>query len=196
MSKINDAGTIREAVGIFFDTKHLHEAVDELESSGFDRADLGLLAGEFTVKQRLGEFYNEINESADHADGPRTAFVADKSMGDTVHGLFGTLFIVGTTVASGAMVASAAVLGGGLLAAAAGAVALAGVTGGAISLIIRKSDAEYIEEQVDKGHLLLFVRTTNTERESRALDILSRHGGYDAKVYEAPATLHDAVANR
>lgn len=125
----NGGRIVREAVGIFFDSKHLHEAVEELESSGFNRASLGLLAGELTVKQKLGDFYTEINESADRPDGPRTAFVADKSMGDTVHAFIGTLFFVGTSVASGAIVASAAVLGGGLLAAAAGAVALAGITG-------------------------------------------------------------------
>jgi len=191
----NDVPTIREAVGIFIDSKHLHEAVDALESSGFDRADLGLLAGEFTVKQKLGEFYTEINESADRPDGPRTAFVADKSMGDTVHALIGSLFIVGTTVASGAIVASAAVLGGGLLAAITGAVALAGITGGAMSLIIHESDAEFLEEQVDEGHLLLFVRTENAEREAQALEILSKHGVLDAKIYEAPATEHITTVN-
>ena len=193
MSNKNDIQTVREAVGIFFDSQHLHEAVDELESSGFDLAKLGLLAGEHTVKQKLGEFYTEINESADSSDGPRTAFVADKSMGDTVHAFIGSLFIVGTTVASGAIVASAAVLGGGLLAALAGAAALVGVTGGALSLIIHESDAEYLEEQVDEGHLLLFVRTEHSDQEESALDILSRHGAYDARVYEAPATKEDAA---
>jgi hypothetical protein len=43
---------------------------------------------------------------------PSTAFVADKSMGDTVHALIGSFFFVGIAVASGAVVASAAVLGG------------------------------------------------------------------------------------
>ena len=99
MSKEKEATTVREAVGIFFDSKHLHEAVDELKSSGFELAELGLLAGQFTVKQKLGEFYTEINESVDSPDGRRTAFVADKSMGDTVHALIGSLFFVGTTVA-------------------------------------------------------------------------------------------------
>ena len=192
MDNKNDAPTLREAVGIFFDGKHLHAAIDELESSGFDLAKLGLLAGEYTVKQQLGEFYTEINKSADSPDGPRTAFVADKSMGDTAHALIGGLFFVGTTVASGAIVASAAVLGGGLLAAAGGAVAILGLTGGALSLIIHQSDAEYLEEQIDEGHLLLFVQTENSEQEQVVLDILTKHGAFDAKVYQAPAVNHDA----
>ncbi len=187
MSTENSAPTVREAVGTFFDSKHLHEAVDELVSSGFNFDDVGLLAGQYTVKQHLGEFYNEVNESANSSEGPSTAFVAEKSMGDTLHGFLGTLFFVGTTAASGAVVASAAVLGGGLLAAAAGAVALVGITGGAMSLIIHQSDAEHLEEQVDEGHLLLFVRTENADEEAKAVDILSRHGAFEAKVYEAPA---------
>jgi hypothetical protein len=186
MGPQDKAPTVREAVGIFFDSKHLHDAVDELVSSGFNLDDLGLLAGQCTVRQRLGEFYNEINESADTSEGPSTAFVADKSMGDTVHAYLGTLFFVGTTAASGAVVASAAVLGGSLLPAVAGA-AVVGAIGGALSLIIRQSDAEHLEEQVDEGHLLLFVRIEDADEETRAVDILSGHGAFEAKVYEAPA---------
>ena len=193
MTTKDDARSMREAVGIFFDSQHLHEAVDELESCGFDLADLGLLAGEYTVKQQLGEFYNEINELTDGPGGPRTAFVAKKSMGDTVHAMIGSLFFVGTTVASGAIVASAAVLGGGLLAAVGGAVVLIGVTGGALSLILHKSDAEYLEEQVDEGHLLLFVRTEDSEREKVALDVLAKHCAFDAKIYQVPAIKKDAA---
>lgn len=185
MARKKPAQHVREAVGIFFDTQSLHEAVDELEASGFERRQLGLLAGKYTVKEKLGDFYNEINESADSEEGPQTAFVADKSIGDTVHAWFGTLFFAGTTIASGAIVASAAVLGGALLAAVGGAVALAG-TGGALSLIIHESDAEYLEQQVDEGHLLLFVRAKDPEREIVALETLARHGAFEPKVYEVP----------
>jgi hypothetical protein len=186
MGSNKDEATVREAVGIFFDSEHLHEAVDELMSAGFSFEDLGLLAGQHTVRQRLGEFYNEVNESADSSEGPSTAFVAEKSMGDTVHAFLGTLFFVGTTAASGAVVASAAILGGSLLPAVAGAAAV-GAIGGALSLIIHQGDAEHLEEQVDEGHLLLFVRTTDADEESKAVDILTRHGAFEPKVYEAPA---------
>jgi len=186
MTSKHNQSTVREAVGIFFESKHLHEAVDELVSVGFDFADLGLLAGQYTVKQRLGDFYNQINESADSDAGPSTAFVANESMGDTVHAFLGTLFFAGTTAASGAVVASAAVLGGSLLPAVAGAAAL-GAIGGALSLIIHQSDAEHLEEQVDEGHLLLFVRTQDSDEETKAVEILSRHGAYEARIYEVPA---------
>ena len=183
---------VREAVGVFFDAETLHAAVDELEESGFTYEQLGLLAEENTIAKRLGEFYTRINESAEADGGPRIAFVADKSMGDTVHAFLGTLFIVGTTVASGAVVASAAILGGALLAALAGAAALGGV-GAVMSLILRESDAEELEQQVDEGHLLLFVRVQGAESEEKALEVLSRHGAFDAKVYTAPSASRHAA---
>ncbi len=64
MDRTEGARTIREAVGIFFDSRHLHEAVDELLAGDFDRSQLGLLAGEYSVKSQLGEFYTQINASA------------------------------------------------------------------------------------------------------------------------------------
>lgn len=185
-------GLVREAVGIFFDADSLHAAVDELVAAGLSYDRFGLLAGEYTVRQRLGDYYTRINESAESESGPRTAFVAEESMGDTVHAFLGSLFFVGTTLASGAVVASAAILGGGLLAALGGAAALGGVAA-AMALTLREGDAEYLEQQVDEGHLLLFVRTDDAEYERQALDILSKHGAYDAKIYSAPAAKHAAA---
>lgn len=186
MSRNDEKRKVREAVGTFFDGRHLHEAVDELRSAGFGYDDLGLLAGQYTVRTKLGDFYNEINESADSSDGPATAFVADESVGDTVHAFLGTLFFVGTTAASGAVVASAAVLAGALLPAVAGAAAL-GAVAASMALIIHQSDAEHLEEQVDEGHLLLFVRTRDDASEARAVDILTRHGAFEARVIDAHA---------
>jgi hypothetical protein len=187
MNKKSSKPLVREAVGIFFDSDSLHEAVDELLASGFSLEQIGLLAAESAVGVCLGDYYTQrINESVDADGGPRTAFVAEKSMGDTIHAYFGSLFFVGTTVASGAVVASAAILGGALLAALSGAVALGGIAA-AMALILHEGDAEYLEQQVDEGHLLLFVRADDAAHEKKALGILSKHGAFDAKVYAAPA---------
>jgi hypothetical protein len=176
---------IREAIGIFFDADKLEEAIHELLSSGFDHKDLGLLAGEHTVRQTLGHLYTDTNQYAGDADAPRVAFVRKKSLGDALHAWAGSLFFAGATTAAGAAVVSAAVLGGGLLAAAAGGVAL-GAIGAALALIIHESDAEYLEQQVDEGHVLLFVRTRDTDHEKRALEVLSKHSGFDVRIYSVP----------
>ena len=49
--------TIREAVGVFHDPASLQEAIDELLSSGFDRAEVSLLAGEHAVEEKLRHRY-------------------------------------------------------------------------------------------------------------------------------------------
>ena len=180
-----DSALVREAVGAFVDADKVHEAIDELLRSGFHHEELGLLAGEFTVRQSLGEFYAQTNRFAESAEAPTTAFVAKESMGDTVHALIGTLFFAGSTVAAGAAVASAGILGGGLLAAVTGAAAIGGV-GALLGLIIHESDAEALEQQVEEGHLLLFARVTDPVREELAVQILQRHTPIEVRVVAAP----------
>lgn len=176
---------IREAVGVFFDAEHLSNAIDELLSSGFEHKHLGLLAGEHTVRQALGHLYEEANESSGDVDAPNVAFVRKKSMGDALHAWLGSLFFTGATTAAGAAVVSAAVLGGALASAATGVVAI-GAVGAALALVIHESDAEYLEQQVDEGHVLLFVRLIDAEHEKLATEILARHSHFDVKVCDVP----------
>ena len=45
--------TIHEAVGIFVDRPHLEDALIDLRNAGFDKEEIGLLAGERAVKRSL-----------------------------------------------------------------------------------------------------------------------------------------------
>ncbi|MEZ5489152.1 MAG: hypothetical protein R3F50_02390 [Gammaproteobacteria bacterium] len=182
MSEPSTIAPIREAVGIFFGSEKLEETIQDLQDAGFQHDEIGLLAGKFTVRQKLGHLYEEINEDSADPEAPDTAFVAKKSVGDTVHALVGTLYMTGAAVAGGAVVASAGILGGAVAAAAATTAVFSGI-GALLAVIIHESDAEYLEEQVDEGHLLLFVRTRDEEKEKLALEILSRHAAYDPRVY-------------
>ncbi|MEX2468213.1 MAG: hypothetical protein WD396_00520 [Pseudohongiellaceae bacterium] len=180
----NDANSVvtREAVGIFFDSKKLEEAIRDLQQAGFEHKEIGLLAGEHTVKDKLGHVYAEYHHDTDDDEGPKTAFVHKEAVGDTVHALLGTLYFVGAAVAGGAVVASAGILGGAVAAAVATTAVFGGV-GALLGSIIHESDAEFLEEQVDEGHLLLFVRTNGAEKERLALDVLNRRSAFDAKIY-------------
>ena len=175
--------TVREAIGIFFDVKHLEAAIKDLRASGFKHDELGLLAGEDSVAQSLGEWYTRTNTYTDASQAPETAFVKKESLGDTFRSLSGALVFTGATTAMGIAVASAGIFGGAVLAAATGAVGVLTV-GILIGAIIHQSDAEYLEEQVDEGHILLFVRVDNGDEEKKAVAILTRHAGYDARVHE------------
>lgn len=183
MSKDDSSRQVREVIGIFADGNHLKAAIDELASSGFSKDRIGLMASEYAVEQSLGDLFTRINETRDPSKAPATAFVAAESVGNTARSLGGGLFFAGSTAALGAAVASAAVLGGALLPAVAGAAAV-GAMGALLGSVIRQSDAEYLEGQVDMGHLLLFVRADDVARQEKAMEILSRNSAQDVRVHE------------
>ena len=53
----NDSLGPCEVVGIFHAADDLEDAIDELMHSGFDRAELSLLASEDAVAEKLSHFY-------------------------------------------------------------------------------------------------------------------------------------------
>ena len=178
--------TVREAVGIFHRPEDLQGAIDELLSSGFDRAELSLLASEHAVEEKLGHRYEKVSALADDPTVPRSAYVSTEAIGGAEGGLIGGLTYVGAVVAAGAIVAS-----GGTLAAVITAAALAGGTGGLIGSVLAKwvgdRHAHYLQEQIDRGGLLLWVRTWNVEDEKRAVEILKKHSGGEVHVHALPA---------
>ena len=163
-----------EVVGIFHTTDDLELAVEELLSSGFDRAELSLLAGEVAVAKKLGGYYRPAGEMADDPAVPRAVFVSTAAIGDAEGGLIGGLAYLGATVAVGAVVMS-----GGALAVTIAAAILAGGTGGLIGSALARwvgnHHAAYLREQIENGGLLLWVRAWNESDEKRALEIVSKH---------------------
>jgi hypothetical protein len=181
------AATTREAVGVFHDREAFQDALDELTSSGFDRAALSLLASQETVEQKLGHAYHRVGEVEGNNSVPRAAYADDHSIAEARTGAIGGLAYIGAVAAAGVVVAS----GGGLAAAIAGA-AIAGGGGGLLGSIasnfIGKTHADNLQAQLDKGGLLLWVATANAKEEKRALEILRKHGGQDVHVHALPVS--------
>jgi hypothetical protein len=171
-----EKGAVRacEVVGVFHTADDLESAVDELLSSGFDRAELSLLAGENAVVSKLGGYYPAAGEMADDPAVPRTAFVSSAAIADAEGGLIGGLAYVGATVAVGSVVMS-----GGALAATIAIAILAGGTGGLIGSALARwvghHHAAYLNDQIDNGGLLLWARAWNSADEQRALAIMKNH---------------------
>jgi hypothetical protein len=73
----------------------------------------------------------------------------------------------------------------------AAAVTAAAIGGGLLSTALGhwldRRDAEWVQEQLDRGGLLLWVRTPDAERERRAVEILRRHSAHDVHVHQLPA---------
>lgn len=176
---------VREAVGVFDNANTLEAAIDELESSGFDRADISLLAGVEAVEAKLGHRYEKAKDVEDNPSVPTAAYVSRDAIADAEGALTGSLIYLGAVPLVGAIVAS-----GGTVAAAIAAAAIGGLIGGMIGLglstFIDKHHEDYLKEQLKRGGLLLWVRTRDAAHEARATDILSRHSGRDVHVHGLP----------
>ena len=163
-----------EVVAVFHTAESLESAVDELLSSGFDRAGISLLASERAVEAKLGHRYRRTSELIDMDGVPRTAFVSSAAIGDAEGGLIGGLAYVGATVAAGM-----AVVAGGALAVTIAAAVVAGGAGGlvgaALANWVGQHHAAFFEEQLDHGGLLLWVRSRSPAQEERAAAILDKH---------------------
>jgi len=176
---------VREAVGVFDSAETLVAAVDELLISGFDRAELSLVASEPAVQEKLGHMYDKVRDLEDDAAVPRDAYVSIESIGDAEGVLIGGLMYVGAMAAAGSIVAS-----GGTLAVAITGAAMLGGAGGGIGLILANwvgnHHADYLQDQLERGGLLLWVRTWDETHEKRATDILSKHSAHDVHVHGLP----------
>jgi hypothetical protein len=177
------APPVREAVAVFDDSETLFDAIDELESSGFDREDLSLLAGKNTVEEKLGHVFKRVEDLEDDPDAPRQAFISPESVGDAKGWAIGGLLYVGGVSAAGAVVAS-----GGTLLAAALAASVVGGAGGLIGTVlaqwIQHDYSAYLQDQIDRGGLLLWVHLPARDHEQRALEILRRHSAHNVHVHE------------
>lgn len=188
MPTLQKSRTVREVVGVFHGADELQAAIDELLQSGFHRAELSLLASEDTVAKKLGHHYRKVSSLADDPIIPRAAYVSPEAIGGAEGGLIGVLMYVGAVAAAGAIVAS----GGTLTAAILGA-ALTGGAGGLIgSLLARwvgEEHGRHLQDQVDRGGLLLWVRTWDARDEERAMRILKNDLGDEVHVHALPAVI-------
>lgn len=175
--------TTREVVATFFDAGALEQAVTALKAAGFGKNEISAVAGAHTVKEALSGHYQESDEQSGEPGAPKTAFVGRESVGDAVHAILGAFYFTGATVAAGALLATVGALASPVVTAVAAAVAVGGI--GALTVQqIGKNEAEYLQEEIDRGHLLLFVRTANPARERQASEILKQHAGFEPHVLE------------
>ncbi len=173
---------VREAVGVFHNAMAFEAAIDHLERSGFDRADISVLASEHAITEKLGHRYERASELEDDAAVPRATFVERESLVEGQSLIIGGLAYVGALAAIGAVVSS----GGTALTAflAAGLVGgSGGLLGTAFATRLGQKRADHITDQLVHGGLLLWVRLRDEEHEARALKILREHAGDDVHAH-------------
>lgn len=177
---------IREAVGVFHDEKTLQDAADELMISGFDRSFLSILAGHRTIEKTLGHRYERVADLEDEPGLPRLAYIGPDSRTEAMGAISGGLAYVGAIAAAGSVVASGGAIASVILAAAAVGGA-GGLIGAALARFIGRHHARYLEDHIDHGGILLWVRTMDEAHEKRAVEILTRHSADDVHVHAFPA---------
>jgi len=173
---------IREAVGVFDAADKMEAAIEALEENGFDRAEISLLAGEDTVRTKLGHRFYDAKSLEDDPAVPRKAFVSTESVGDAEGALIGGLMYAGALTAAGITVASGGAFGALLAAAVAGG-ASGGLIGGVLAGLVGENHAEEIEDQLRHGGLLVWVRTPTEKDEKRAVETLKQNGATDVHVH-------------
>lgn len=176
-------GRLREAVAVFDDEDTLTAAIEELESHGFDRSEISLIAGEQTLERTLGYRLRSVAQAEDDARVPRTAYISPESRGELEGAAISSLLFLGAVGAAGAVVASGGTVGALLFASAASGAAGASI-GALIAQWIDRHHADYIEQQIERGGLVLWVRAWDPDQERRAVEVLKKHSGHDVHVHE------------
>ena len=173
----SDRPMLREAVARFDDPERLEAAVSALQGNGFNRADISFMAHAGLFGEHVAGGYADMRMAA---DDPRARHETPAESTDVRQG---------RTLATSLAAVIAAF---GAAAVAAGVGAAAGLSAGAIGAAIGRragdSERQFFDEQIDRGGVLVWVRTRDAEAEERALQILRAHGAADPHLHEVPAT--------
>jgi hypothetical protein len=176
---------LREAVGVFHEEAALRAAVDALLIAGFDRSGLSLLADEQRVEAKLGHRWESVAELEDDLGVPRRHYAGIDSRIEGEAALVGGLVYVAAVAAVGLIVAAGGTAEQALIAAAI-AGAIGALIGFALARAFERQHTRHLRQQLERGGLLLWVRTPEAKHERRALDILRTHGADHAHVHDMP----------
>ncbi len=171
---------VREAVGLFDNINSLQEAVRALENTSFPRQDISVLGNRKDLEDKFGEPAVSPAMVEDNAETPRESPVRPEEQ------TIGAGVMVGVPAYVGAV--AAAIAAGPISIPATLAAVTLGGTGGALmgGLLAKLMGDHYTHEvdaQIQKGGLLLWVRTPDQERESLACDIMQAHGAKNVRVH-------------
>jgi hypothetical protein len=181
-----------EVVGVFPSTRSFQAAVDALLTSGFDRADLGMLASHrVSWKARTRGLY-DVRTLEDDPTAPRAAYMGRDSVIEAMTGLTAGVGYVAALAATGVIIAAE----GTVAATYAGAAAFGALGGLLGAWIARRVGGRYgreLREQLEHGGIPLWIAAHDEAHKKRALRILDRHGALDVHakasfVGETPST--------
>jgi hypothetical protein len=181
---------LREAVALFDDAAGLEQAVSELRSRGFDHADLSLLAPDALAERPDASAERMADDPATRRQGPvtETDIRQERALGTGMAATVAGFAAAGFSVATGGLLPATIVAAG---AAAGGAAAI----GTLIGHMLDRDEAAYLDAQLARGGVLLWVRTPDQAAVRKAVEILRRHSAH-VHVHDIPATVSDETPRR
>lgn len=168
----------RHVIGAFSNADQMHAAVMALETAGFTKDDLSLIANEHTIDEKLGHIYRRTEGLENDPETPRIAYTEPAPMGDAKGALIGAPMYVAAFTAAGVMIA----VGGPLTATVAAIVGAGGAgaaAGGLFASLFGKEYSDKVQNRLDRGELLLIVQTETRDKENLAFRLLAEQSGSD-----------------
>jgi hypothetical protein len=163
-------------VAVFDELEALEGAVYELETRGFDRAAFSVLAGEDVVEQKMSHRYQRIKEVEDDLNVPRATFFSRISRLEAEFLPAPALAAIGVLALAGAGTLPV------IVAAGSGA-----VVGAVFGRWMHEHNAKRVQEQLERGGLLLWVNVRNPHEEQTALEVLHSRSAHDVHTHLIPA---------
>lgn len=180
MTSRRKTNKVCEVVGVLENETTLENTIDHLLTSGFDQSEISLLASERAVVEKLGHRYKKLASLEDNEAVPRIAYVASENLGMAKGALIGGLLYVGAFAAASIVLAMGwsfpLIMAGGILGAAGG-----GLIGAGLAQFVEEDHANYLQEQLEHGGLLLWVRARDRDLESKAMKIMRSHRASDVR---------------
>jgi len=164
----------REAVAIFKDEDEMQDVIEELESSGFDRAELSVMSSVDEEGQKAGHIIHPVEDERYNPEIPRSSHLDVASWGDAKGVLIGAPLYAGAfAMAIAGAVNRLDLVSIILLVIAGGAVGAS--VGFFLSAWIKSRHQEQVDEQIEQGGLVLWINIRDQKHEERVKDIISRH---------------------
>ncbi|MFT6556292.1 hypothetical protein [Sneathiella sp.] len=174
---------VREAVGVFDDIGAIHDCVDELQSQGFDRSDITMLARDQVVGSKSLLPIEDTLQTEDSPSALRGPVIEPESVGDAKGALLGapiyilTLACAGVSAAFGLSTVMLLIVS-----------AIGGLMGAGIGLILMnivdKRQTGYYDRQLEHGGIPLWIHTRDPDHEQRAIDILMHNRARDVHIHD------------
>ena len=170
----------REVVGAFNSADALEGAISALASAGWDRAEMSLLAQEHVLAPN--PIRASSDEIAENPESSRTQVLSDTDLRQTRTLATSIAGVVGAFIAAGAVMMT----GGAVLTAIVGAAAAGGGAAAAVEAagqFVGESRADFMEEQIRHGGILLWVLLHEPNEEVTAREIMTSHGAVATHVH-------------